>query len=313
MSAGARSPPSTTSQVEVRDSGGVLAVGLTAALVASVLFNVGIALQGIEARSAPPNLGHRASLLVLLLRRRRWLLGWLLGIVGIGPQVLALAEAPFVLVQPALAVGLLVLLFLGVRMFHERVGPPEVLGVIAIIGGIALITWGAPGRTEAARSVYAAIAVTGALGFVGVLPLLVRGTRLDSGMLAIVASGCGFGASNIATKLMADDAGGGHYGAAAVWALAAVAIGIVATLTGMTAFQRRRATTVVPVSTAVQTFVPILLEPFFLREHWSAASYGGAPILGGLLVALIGTILVSRTPAVGKLAAPPQQARRKPR
>src|SRR5437660_10570093 len=111
---GARSPPSTTSQVEVRDSGGVLAVGLTAALVASVLFNVGIALQGIEARSAPPNLGHRASLLVLLLRRRRWLLGWLLGIVGIGPQVLALAEAPFVLVQPALAVGLLVLLFLGV-------------------------------------------------------------------------------------------------------------------------------------------------------------------------------------------------------
>jgi uncharacterized membrane protein len=77
----------------------------------------------------------------------------------------------------------------------------------------------------------------------------------------------------------------------------------------MTAFQRRRATTVVPVSTAVQTFLPILLEPFFLREHWSAAPYRGAPIAVGLLLALIGTILVSRTPAVGKLAAGP--ARRK--
>jgi drug/metabolite transporter (DMT)-like permease len=187
------------------------------------------------------------------------------------------------------------------------VGPPEVLGVIAIIGGIALITWGAPGRTEAARSVYAAIAVTGALCLIGVMPLIVRGTRFDSGMLAIVASGSGFGASNIATKLMADDAAGGRYGAAAAWALVAVAIGIVATLTGMTAFQRRRATTVVPVSTAVQTFLPILLEPFFLREHWSAAPYGGAPILAGLLLALTGTILVSRNPAVGRLAASPRQ------
>jgi hypothetical protein len=75
----------------------------------------------------------------------------------------------------------------------------------------------------------------------------------------------------------------------------------------MTAFQRRRATTVVPVSTAVQTFLPILLEPFFLREHWSAAPYGGAPILAGLLLALTGTILVSRNPAVGRLAASPRQ------
>ena len=284
----------------------MLALGLAAALVASVLFNVGIALQGIEARSAPSDLGHRVSLLVLRLRRPRWLIGWLLGIVGVGPQVLALAVAPFVVVQPALAVGLLVLLFLGSRMFHEPVGPAEVVGVAAIIGGIALITWGAPARTEAARSVWAAIAVTGALSVFGVLPLIVRGTRFDSGMLAIVASGSGFGASNIATKLMADDAAGGRYGAAVTWALVAIAIGVVATVTGMTAFQRRRATTVVPVSTAVQTFLPILLEPFFLREHWGAAPVDGAPILAGLLLALIGTILVSRTPAVGRLAAPPQ-------
>ena len=49
----------------------------------------------------------------------------------------------------------------------------------------------------------------------------------------------------------------------------------------MTAFQRLAATVVVPVSTAVQTFLPIVLEPFFLREHWSSASYGGGPIIGG--------------------------------
>jgi drug/metabolite transporter (DMT)-like permease len=281
----------------------VFALGLTAALVASVLFNVGIALQGIEARSAPPELALRASLLASLLRRPRWVLGWMLGIVGVGPQVLALADAPFVVVQPALVAGLLVLLFLGARTFREPIGPPEVLGVIGIIGGVALIAWGAPARAEAHRSVVSVVVVTGALCLVGVLPLLVRGTRLDAAMLTIVASGCGFGATNIATKLMADDARGGGYAVAAAWALVAVAIGIVATLTGMTAFQRRRATVVVPVSTAVQTFLPILLEPFFLRERWSAAAFGGAPIFAGLIVAVVGTVLVSRTSPVAFLAA----------
>ena len=288
----------------------MLALGLAAALVASALFNVGIALQGIEARSAPAALGLRASLLVLLLHRRRWVVGWLLGIVGIAPMVLAFAEAPFVVVQPALAVGLVILLFLGVKTFHEPVGLSEVFGVIAIIAGIALIAWGAPAHSEAHRNAYAVVGVTGAVALVGVLPFAVRGTRLDSGLLSIVASGCGFGASNIATKLMADDGRGGHYAVAVAWALVAITMGIVATLTTMSAFQRRRATTVVPVSTAVETFLPVLLEPFFLREHWSAAALGGAPIVAGLLAALLGTILVSRSPAVSKLAAGPHQSRR---
>jgi drug/metabolite transporter (DMT)-like permease len=288
----------------------VLVLGLTAALVASALFNVGIALQGIEARSAPAALGLRASLLEFLVHRRRWLVGWLLGIVGIGPMVLAFAVAPFVIVQPALAVGLLILLVLGVKTFHEPVGLSEVVGVLAIIAGIALITWGAPGHSEAHRSTYAVVAVVAAVSLVGVLPLVVRGTRLDSGLLSIVASGCGFGASNIATKLMADDGRGGHYAMAAAWAVLALTMGIVATLTTMSAFQRRPATTVVPVSTAFETFLPVLLEPFFLREHWSAARFGGAPILAGLLAALLGTILVSRSPAVSKLAAGPHQSRR---
>jgi hypothetical protein len=71
----------------------------------------------------------------------------------------------------------------------------------------------------------------------------------------------------------------------------------------MTAFQRRRATVVVPLTTAVQTFLPIVLEPFFLREHWASARLDGAPIGVGLLVAAAGTMLVARTRSVSELAA----------
>ncbi|HEY2543123.1 MAG TPA: hypothetical protein VGH92_08725 [Gaiellaceae bacterium] len=284
----------------------MFALGLVAALVASALFNVGIALQGIEARSAPKKLSLRVSLLVQLFRSRRWVLGWILGVVGIVPQVVAFANAPFVVVQPALASGLLILLFIGSRLFGEHVGALEIVGVCAIIGGVALVAWGAPPHTEAHRSGPAVIAVVAGLAAIGFWPFVVRGTRWDTGMGAIVASGAGFAASNVATKLLSDDIGSGHYTPAIVWSAVGLITGIAATITGMTAFQRRNATTVVPVSTAVQTFLPILLEPFFLREHWGAATLDGVPIAAGMLVALAGTLIVSRTRAVSELSAATQ-------
>ena len=281
----------------------MFALGVGAALLASVLFNVGIALQGLEARKAPRRLELRPQLLVRLLRNRVWLLGWFLGLVGIGPQILALDDAPFVVVQPALAVGLLLLLALGVRAFGEPVGKPEIAGVLAIVGGVALVAWGAPTRTEVQRGFVVVVLVCAALAVPSLAPFAVRGTRLDTGMLAIVASGCGFGLTNIVTKLMSDAFSAGHYAATAAWALVGLAFGGAATLTGMTAFQRRPATTVVPVTTAVQTFLPIVLEPVFLNERWTNAALDGAPIAVGLALAFVGTVLVSRTRAVSALAA----------
>jgi hypothetical protein len=57
------------------------------------------------------------------------------------------------------------------------------------------------------------------------------------------------------------------------------------------------------VTTAVQTFLPILLEPVFLREHWSSAPLAGLPIAGGILLAALGTVLVARARPVAELAA----------
>lgn len=281
----------------------MLAFGLVAAVVASLLFNVGLALQALEARSTPKSLGMRLSLLGRLLKRRRWLLGWFLGVIGIGPQVLALGWAPFVVVQPALAVGLLLLLVLGTRMLGETVGVTEVVGVVAIIGGVALVAAGAPPHVEAHRGWPAVVALVAALSLPALAPFVLRGGRLDTPMLAMIASGCGFAATNVATKLMSDDVGASEWSNAVVWALVGIVLGIAATVTGMTAFQRRAATIVVPVTTAVQTFLPLVLEPLFLRERWSSAVLDGAPIAAGLLAALAGTILLARTRAVSDLVA----------
>jgi len=278
-------------------------VGLAAALTASVLFNVGIVLQAIDARTAPPGLALRLALLRRLLRRRVWVLGWLLGIVGIWPQVVAYSRAPFVVVQPALAGGLLLMLALGVHVLGEHVALKDVVGVAAIIAGVVLVAWGAPSHTETHRSWPAVIAVVAALSLAGIVPFFVRGTRLDRGMLVVVACGCGFAATNVATKLLGDDFNAGHNWNALEWGLVGLGNGVAATLTNMTAFQRKAATIVVPISTAVQTFLPIVVEPLFLEEHLGSAALGGGPLIAGLIIACAGSVLVAGSAGVSELFA----------
>ena len=288
----------------------MLVIGLSCGLLASVLFNVGIALQALEARATPAAEGLHASLLARLLRRPRWLIGLLLGGLGVVFEVIAFANAPFVVIEPLLSAGLLVLLAIGVKEMGERPGPATLAGVLAIVAGTVLIAAGAPEHSEQHRGPVTVVVVMAALIAVSLLPFALRGSRFDTAMGANLGSACGFGATNLATKLMADDIGGAHWLPAGAWLAVAGFAGVTATISGMTALQRRPATTIVPISTAVQTFLPIALEPLFLTENWRQAELGGLLLLAGLLVMAIGTVLVARARAVSALTAAPAPASR---
>src|SRR5436190_1487451 len=123
-----------------------VAAGVALAALASVLFNVAIVIQAREAREVPQEHGVQLSLIWRLLRRPRWLLGTALGLMAFPLQTIALLWAPLTAVQPADAAGLLVLLFLGTRLLHERVGRREVIAVVSIIVGIVILTIAAPKR-----------------------------------------------------------------------------------------------------------------------------------------------------------------------
>lgn len=281
----------------------MLAAGLIAGVVSSVLFNLGIALQAIEARRTPREEGLRASLIWDLLHRRLWVTGLGVEWIGVPLEILAFAWAPFVVVQPLLACGLLVLLAVAGRLLGERPSVDALVGVGLIIAGIALIAWGAPGEQDTHRGAAAVIGVVGGLVLVSLIPFALRGRRLDTALTAVLGSACGFAATNVAMKLMADDLGNDHFAQAAGWlALAAVA-GFGATVTGMTALQRAPATTVIPISTAVQTFLPVALEPLFLAESFRDAELEGFPLLVGLVVMLVGIVVVARNRTVSTMVA----------
>jgi drug/metabolite transporter (DMT)-like permease len=287
----------------------MILIGLAAALLASALYNLGSALQALDAREAPPEEGLQLRLLARLMRRRRWLVGLVLGGLGFPLQVAALAMAPFVLVQPALAAGLLLLLVMGNRMLGERVGRAEIGAVLATCGGIALLAWGAPAHTETVRSEVDAVSVVALCSALSLVPFALRGGKSDFTLLVIVGSALGFGASNIATKFVSDGLTNGHLLIAATWIAVAAVTGVAATVTEMTALQRRPATFVIPISFGLQTFLPVVIEPLYLREDWSSAAAGGVPLLLGLLLVLAGAIAIARNHSVSELAAGGEERR----
>jgi hypothetical protein len=60
------------------------------------------------------------------------------------------------------------------------------------------------------------------------------------------------------------------------------------------------------VTTAVQTYLPLVLEPLFLEERWGSSALDGLPIVGGVVLAAVGTVLIARTRSVSSIAAAAQ-------
>src|ERR1700710_1826877 len=106
-----------------------LLLGIAAATAASTLYSLGIAVQALDARDTDRADGLQVKLIVQLLRRRRWVAATGMTVLGWPLQLLALSFAPLVIVQPALAAGLIVLLLVAQRMLAEAAGPREVLAV----------------------------------------------------------------------------------------------------------------------------------------------------------------------------------------
>jgi drug/metabolite transporter (DMT)-like permease len=278
-------------------------LGLAAANIAAILFNVGIALQAIEARRSPKSLSLKVGLVGYLLQRPLWLLGAALGIVGFGPQLVGLAYAPFAVVQTALTAGLALLLFIAVRYLGEHVDRTALVGVALLIAGVALVSWGAPAHSETHRAALRAILVVAVTAVIAFSPFLLRRFGIGHGVLLAIASGVGFAGTNIATKLASDDISKSQWANAGGWGIVVAVLGVCATVTSMSAIQRSAAAMVVPVSTGVQTFLPIVLEPLFLHEHYRSFWTQLLPVAAGVAITLAGVTLVGRDRAVGELAA----------
>ncbi|MDX6627691.1 MAG: hypothetical protein QOE56_2680 [Solirubrobacterales bacterium] len=264
-----------------------------------MLYNISIALQAMEARQVPGEHSLRISLIGRLVRNRKWLGATVLGFVGWPLEIVALLLAPLTVVQPCLASGLVVLLWLGVTRLGERPGRREYGAVAAIVAGVAGVAWAAPDRTTDHAGT---LAIALALALVALpifAPYLLRGRASAVGTLAIVSAGFGYAWTAIASKLLTDELAAGTLLIAVAWLATAAASEGLALLSEMSALQRRPATHVAPVMFAVQVLVPVILAPLIFGEKWSTTPLDGVALVAFILVALAGVVTLAGSKAVG--------------
>ena len=295
-----------------------LALGIAAAVGSSTLYSLGIAYQASDAKASPREQYLRAALLIGLLRRARWLLGTGLTVLGWPLQVLALSLAPLVVVQPALAMGLLVLLVAAERMLGEHAGRSEHIAMGAIVVGVICVALCAPpvSHTHTSEQLTITIVLV-VLGLASLLPYGLRLTGHSRAELTMCGAGLAFAWSAIATKLAADDLHTGHTLTALVWALSTLIASIVGLLSEMSALQSRPAIQVAPVVFVTQTLVPVVLAPLLLGERFSDTPLGGVPLTLSLALLIGGAVMLVRSPLLlaltaGERASEPSGSGRKP-
>jgi hypothetical protein len=211
--------------------------------------------------------------------------------------------APVTVVEPALAVGLLLLFWIGSRMLSEQVRVGDLGAGVAIILGVVGISATAPARSGAYQSDKSSIIVLVVLGFLAAAPLLLRWVRSvnQAGYLAALGAGFALGFATLMTKFLADDFLSKDWDTLGIWAGLAVVGGALSLLSETTALRTRPATRVAPIVFVLQVLVPVVLAPFLVDERWSPDALTACALCVSLALVVLGGAVLARSPSVGDL------------
>lgn len=278
-----------------------LALACAAAVGSAALYASAVTLQALEARSAPAELQLRPSLIGFLLRRRRWLLGTALGILGWPLQALALAYGPLALVQQILALAVVGLLVTGHRVLQEPVDRRSLVAVGGILGGIALLALTAPTHANAGGGTLPAVTLL-VLGALSLIPFARIRRSAESASVLALAAGAAYVVLALATTLLDGALGRQAWWVAAGWLLVSGAGAAIGGLTEMSAFRLAPATVVAPIIFCIETVAPALLAPV-VGQRLGTDPQSVAIDLSGLALVAIGVTLLARSRPVASLVA----------
>lgn len=267
-----------------------LVIGLVLALATAVAFNWSWVTQH-AITSQLPRLELRRPIwsLKLLFAHRRWLIAFVVGIVGWAFYVVALRLAPLSLVQSVSAGGLGLLAVFAQRASGERLPRREWFGIgMAIVGLVFLSVSLADASTHAKHGSWVALGLWFAFSCLGVLvflgpiaPLLAPGAAWG------ISAGLMYAAADVATKAAV---GGGLFVLLIlpIWACHGLAFTII-----QMGFQRGRALATAGLSSFCTNALPIAGGILVYHEHVPGGALGVLRVLAFACI-VVGAAAVAR-------------------
>jgi len=292
-------------------------IGIAVAALATTAYNVGLIFEKRALSRLPAiDAKHAIKLARTLLFSPVWLLGFALMLCGFGLQVVALTLAPVSVVQPVLGSGVVILVVLSRIVLRERLGRIElgcVLCVAASIAAIALSATGTDGRVghEASGLLIAAIAIPTCvfaitLGGRSMRPATHGGKhRVPAiGVSYGLAAGLLYGVATLTIKGLSGTiyAHSGHVVALGLAVLGSpypyltVACSAMGLLIFQTGLQRCRVSIVGPVSNITGSIFFMVAGTWLFRERLPTDPVDLLLRLGGIVVAGVAVVILSRQP-----------------
>jgi drug/metabolite transporter (DMT)-like permease len=283
------------------------------ALVAALLFALGNVLQQRVAMGFPDRLAHSALFLLRLGRDPVWLLGTAVILLGFVFHAAALASGQIVVVQPILALTLVIALPLGAWLSAQRIGRRDAVASVVVTLALAVFLV----LSDPAQGIDDPAAVAWIVGAAAVLVptalLTVAGLGARPAVKAgLVGAGAGliFGLHGALVKAMVSEFDNGVLGPLESWELYAVLVGAVV---GMTISQISLQAGDLPPAIATQSIVTpvvgVALGVTLFEEAIHDTAAGTAASVAALAVMLGGTAaLALRRGASARSAAETAQS-----
>jgi len=210
---------------------GRVAIAIVLAVWTAFFYAMSNVLEMLEAEQVPDEYALKPGLLTRLVKRPRWLLGLLSDFGGYLCHAAALGLATVIFVEPILATGILMSLFIGSAFVHRPVHRSDWIAAIVLSGGLALFLYEVSpeggrdlGRTS--RWILVGSIVVGCVIVCMAIGASLRGPKRAA--FLGVAAGIAFGAAALLTKALVHYLGDGLFAWVPHWepyALAVAAIG----------------------------------------------------------------------------------------
>lgn len=286
-----------------------VSVAIVAAVAAAVSFALTGMLQHRATARAPRRRALRPGLLVDLAHQPLWLLSIGAGLTGFALQAAALRFGPLALVQPILAMQILIAPLLASAVYHRSVDRDLLFGAALAVTGLSIFLvagdpGGAPARATGVVSSRSLLVVLLVVVLVAALvrPFLARRRRWPRAIALALGSGALYGVTAGLLKITVDLTGQGWTGPLTSWTLYALLIaGPLGFLLNQNAFQAGSLVAPLAVIMVTDPLVAIGIGLLWLNERLNAAPWAVVAQLAGLAVMAIGIVLLahrsSRAPA----------------